>query len=66
MSDEKEQWRNTLKDLLKRVPQSINSASIDTVRAYKKAVVAALKALDNNNTPVIKLEGFVNQLRQYK
>jgi hypothetical protein len=63
--DESAYWRTELASLVSKVPASINAASIQTVREYKKVVVKARKALDGRNTQTSLLQGLANHLKSF-
>lgn len=57
--------RSELTVLVNRVPASINSASIQTVRSYKDAVVKARKLIESRKANASTLTGMIRELRQF-
>lgn len=60
-----DEYRANLQRLVNKVPPSINSASVQTVRSYKKAVVAAQKALAKPRPTLESLQSAHNTLASF-
>lgn len=65
MSD-KEAMRTALSGLVNKVPSSINSASVQMVREWKKNVTKARKTLESSRASFEQLQSMFNQLSRYK
>ena len=57
-----EHLRDTLRDRMKKVPARINTASIQAVREYKKAYIAAKKTADKKSPSMHELQNAINQV----
>lgn len=66
VADEKATLVYQLNALVKRVPASINGASVNTVRAWKAERESALKVLSNKRSSRTELQRAVNTLREYE
>lgn len=63
MSDpEIEQLKAELKQALNKAPAHINEASVQRVRDYKRAVLAARKLLSNRNATSHALRNAIHQV----
>ena len=58
-------YKGAIKDLLKRVPASVNSGSYDQAVAFKKLVGLANKAADSARPRLATLTDLHNRLRSY-
>lgn len=66
--DEKQQaeyYRAQLKEMLRRVPNSVNAGSYETAVAFKKLAGQACKLVDQSNPKLIALTQMHSQLSQY-
>lgn len=66
MTDNREAMRTLLKPLVSKVPSSLNAASVQVVRDWKKLVVKAQKVLDSNRATYEQLNSVYTQLSSYK
>lgn len=62
--DEKEidRLRGVLRERLRRAPDRINAASVQVVRDYKKAYVAAAKLVDKRAATAGELQAAITQV----
>lgn len=60
-----DEYRASLVKLVNKVPPSINAASVQTVRAYKKAVVSARKCLEKSRPTLESLQSAHNNLASF-
>lgn len=60
-----DEYRAALQRMVSKVPPSIGSASVQTVRAYKKAVVAAQKTLEKSRPTLEALQSAHNTLASF-
>ncbi len=58
-------YRRGIREMLKRVPASVNAGSYDTAVAFKKLVAKATKAAEASNPKLAVLIETHNQLQQY-
>jgi hypothetical protein len=58
--------KTALAATVNKVPQSINSASVEVVRRYLETVKKAKKALASDRASLEQLQNAYNQLLQYK
>jgi hypothetical protein len=66
--DTKEQldyYRSRIKEMLKRVPPSVNGGSYDNAVAFKKLVVKACKVANASNPKLGDVMSMHNQLSSY-
>ena len=66
MNDNREAMRTLLKPLVSKVPSSLNTASVQVVRDWKKLVVKAQKVLESNRSTYEQLNSVYTQLSSYK
>jgi hypothetical protein len=66
MNDNRKAMRSMLEPLCNKVPASINTASVQAVREWKKHVTKARKVLDSERSSFEQLQTMFNQLSQYK
>ena len=57
-----ERLRETLRERMQRVPDRINGASIQAVREYKKAYIAAQKTAKKSSPSLHELQSAINQV----
>lgn len=60
-----DEYRANLQRMVNKVPPSIGSASVQTVRSYKKAVVAAQKVLEKSRPTLESLQSAHNTLASF-
>ena len=62
--DEKEveRLRGVLRNALRKVPDRINSASVQAVRDYKEAYKRAMKVVDKRNATPSEIQSMINQV----
>lgn len=60
-----EHYRSRIKEMLRRVPPSVNGGSYDHAVAYKKVAAKAGKAADASNPKLALLMEMHNQLSTY-
>lgn len=60
--DERDTLRKQIKDILKRVPAWINSASVQQVREFKKTHASAVKTAEKSTATKASLQDLKNQL----
>lgn len=65
-SDQKEAARDRLREVLKRVPSSINSAGIQTVQKWKKAHADATKVANSTKATFDQIQQKLNEMGQYQ
>ncbi len=58
-------YRASLKKLVNKVPPSVNGGSVQYVRAYKKALDSAKKALDKPRATLEALQSAHNNLATF-
>jgi hypothetical protein len=66
--DEKTQteyYRGRIKEMLRRVPDSVNGGSYDNAVAFKKLAGQACKLAGQSNPKLVALTQMHNQLSQY-
>lgn len=63
--DDREKLRERLKDLLRRVPDKVNSGSVQTVRNFKKFHADATKVLNSERASRAQLLGTINTALNY-
>lgn len=66
VADEKATLVYQLNALVKRVPASINGASVNKVRAWKVERESALKVLSSKRSSRTELQRAINTLREYE
>lgn len=57
--------REGIKEMLKRVPASVNAGGIRVSQAYKKAAIDARKAVESSRPTLAKMQQAYTQLNQY-
>lgn len=60
-----DEYRAAIQRMVSKVPPSINSASVQTVRAYKKAVASAQKVLEKARPSLESLQSAHNTLASF-
>lgn len=60
-----DEYRANLQRMVSKVPPRINSASVQTVRSYKKAVAAAIKTLEKSRPTLESLQSAHNTLASF-
>lgn len=65
MADQNDLYRKLLVEIMKKVPSSIGSCSVQVTREYKKDFSIAQKAFDSNRTTSAKLVSAYNKLMSY-
>lgn len=63
--DQATYYRDRIKEMLRRVPASVNSGSYDNAVAFKKLAAQALKVANSNKTNLPVLISTHNQLSSY-
>lgn len=66
MNDNREAMRTLLKALVSKVPSSLSSASVQTVRDWKALIVKANKTLASSRSTCEQLSRLHIELSQYK
>jgi hypothetical protein len=66
VADEKATLVYQLNALVKRVPASINGASVNKVRAWKVERETSLKVLSNKRSSRTELQRAINVMREYE
>lgn len=66
MADEKATLVYQLNALVKHVPASINTASVNKVRAWKVERETCLKVLNNKRASRTELQRAINVMREYE
>jgi hypothetical protein len=58
-------YRDRIKEMLRRVPNSVNGGSYETAVAFKKLAAQALKAADSSKPKLAVLTSMHQQLSSY-
>lgn len=58
-------YRDGIKEMLRRVPSSVNGGSYETAVAFKKLAAQALKAAEASNPKLVVLTSMHQQLSSY-
>jgi hypothetical protein len=58
-------YRGRIKEMLRRVPASVNGGSYETAVAFKKLAAQALKAADSSKPKLVVLTSMHQQLSSY-
>ena len=60
-----EYFRGRIKEMVRRVPPSVNGGSYETAVAFKKLAVQAIKAADSSKPKLAVLTSLSSQLSSY-
>lgn len=66
MSNDKEYYRNKLREYANKVPAAVNNGSINVTRLYKDWLEEAGAALSNNRATVLTYHSLVKRYEEFK